>query len=242
MRSDEMGGDGRRWGARWDARWDARWVVGSGRACCTCVQQSVSHAHTHASHYPYTTHTQTSHHSHANGRTQGGSVYEVRGAEGLASGQPVELTFGREAASLDLSRVGIGDLVWRNKDAFLERALRNAANRPIGATVADATRDAERIAAGDLTGAGVGEGAARRFRCGAAAVLDAQCPPPRELIDEPCSHSRRGWTRSRQRQWRRSSPVPPELPVGWSGCQHRRTGWRRPTTPHPAPGRRGQGR
>ena len=54
----------------------------------------------------------------------------------------------------------VGDLVWRNSDAALERALRGAANRPIGASVAQATRE----------DGGAGSTAAETYRSGAADV------------------------------------------------------------------------
>ena len=61
---------------------------------------------------------------------------------------------------MNAGRVHVGDLVWRNSDAALERALRGAANRPIGASVAQATREE----------GGTGSTPAETYRSGAADV------------------------------------------------------------------------
>ena len=93
---------------------------------------------------------------------EGGSIYELREGGGeIDSSSETEISFGRSAASPDLARVSVGDLVWRNRDAALERSLRSAGKRPIGAAAADATRDAAAASAGgDADGAAAARSAA----------------------------------------------------------------------------------
>ncbi len=74
-------------------------------------------------------------------REEGGSVYEVLDGRGRSVGAPgekplmsgmVTLTFGKGA--VDLRRIRSGDLVWRNRDAALDKRLEALVNNGAGGT------------------------------------------------------------------------------------------------------------
>jgi len=68
---------------------------------------------------------------------QGGQIFDV--SEGLDG--HFDIIFGRVGSVPDLRKVHVGDKIWRNSNAALERTLRRAASRPIAASTAQAARD-----------------------------------------------------------------------------------------------------